>query len=135
MKLDKDFLIKQKFWVVLGGGLFLTLLAIFFLVIIAPGAINKKKKEVDEGWGRGKNTKDVKNPEVIKVVEKTKEAEEGNKTIAWKIGYKSQAKLMFWPKEFEDEFEFENGLFATEIAVQQNSDLAGQPPDEPKKDK
>jgi hypothetical protein len=135
MKLDKDFLIKQKFWVVLSGGLFLTLLAIFFLVVIAPGTIGKVRKKVEEEWGKVKGAKDVKNPEYIKVVEKTFESEKGNETLAWGRGYRSQLGFQSWPREFEDKFEFENGLFATEIAVQANADLAAQPPDEPKQDK
>ena len=97
MKLDKDFLIKQKFWVVLGGGLFLTLLAIFFLLVIAPGAIGKVRKKVEEDWGRVKNAKDVKNPEIIKVMDKLKESEKGNEEVAWRRGYESQKKIPFWP--------------------------------------
>jgi hypothetical protein len=135
MKLDKDFLIKHKFWVVLSGGLFLTLLAIFFLLVIAPGAINKKRKQVEDDWGKVKNAQGAKNPTYIEAVSKVREAEKGNETVAWRRGYLSQKGLEFWPKEFANRYEFEDGLFATEIAVQDKNDLAALPEDEPKEEK
>jgi hypothetical protein len=135
MKLDKDFLIKQKFWVVLGGGLFLTLLATFFLLVIAPGAIGKKRKEVEDSWKTVKDAPKNMNPTVIEATQTVLDKESGFEKVAHGDGYETQKHIPFWPKEFEAEFEIKDGLFATEIAVQANSNLAEQPADEPKEEK
>jgi hypothetical protein len=133
MKIDKEVLIKQKFWVIAGASAFVTLIAFGVLLFITPRSIAKQEAEVE---GRRKGIQsggtDLKNQAFVDEAKKVAEVEKAKESKVWKAATRKQQVRFFWPPQFEKEFEFLNGLHATEIVVQgKDAKLESQPPDQP----
>jgi hypothetical protein len=139
MKLDKETLIKHRFWVAVAACGFLTLIAIIALVFIVPRAANAARKKVEDKWAAfdAKKLKswDVKNDSFIEMGQKKADKEKENETKVWAVASGAQKTLFPFPREFEGEFEFHKGLFAYEVNVQgKDAKPTEQPEGEPKKE-
>jgi len=132
MKLDKETLIKQRFWFIAGAGASLTLLALVALLFFVPRSIAKNEGEVGNKQKKVGGVADIKNPAFIEWGEKEARAERKKEGEVWKEATKGQQILFFWPRQFEKEFHFQNGKFALEITVQaKDAELKSQPADQP----
>src|SRR5262245_49717907 len=117
MKIDKETLIKHRFWLGLALAVPLTLLAIFVLLTIVSGGIaeayNRRLAAV-KGITDLPNAKNEKNVEAKRVEAALVEAQ---KNEVWAKLYESQKHRFRWPVEFERRFDFQNGEFAVEVKV------------------
>jgi hypothetical protein len=99
MKVDKDTLVKQRFWVGLGAfslfWLIVLLIALFTLSDKATGSAGKLKQQKDQI----NNAKDIKNESFTKLVTEKKEELQGKKNEVWAQAWLPQQGIMFWPKE------------------------------------
>ena len=118
MAMDKDALVKHKFWVMLAVAAPLALGAIFLLLTVVSSSIASLRKANEDAVKNirppadAKNEKnvDVKKDEAVKVT-KTKDQ-------AWEEAWLQQAHFFTWPKAFEEMgIDFQNGFFVTEAKV------------------
>ncbi|HYT93923.1 MAG TPA: hypothetical protein VEL76_34710, partial [Gemmataceae bacterium] len=114
MKFDKDFAVKQKFWLLLAGAAFFMVVGIFVLFFIAPRATATIKDKVKKDWDSFKKPGDVKNPLFVEEARKRADIEEKKKTEVWKLAAKDQERLFTWPAELAKST---NGLRAIEVNV------------------
>jgi hypothetical protein len=135
MKVDKDTLVKQKFWVITGVSAFLTLLALVVLMLFVPRSIDKVRGDVETRQGNLTKVDNIKNQSYLDVAGVEAKEEKAKEGKVWRAADKEQRPLFFWPREFEKRFHFddwEHGLFAYEVAVQnKDADLKAQPADQP----
>jgi hypothetical protein len=129
MKLDKDTLIKQRFWVVLVACLPLVLLALIMLLTTVPAGIAQQLKAVKDKQA-GFKVGDVKTPNWVDWATTVAEKYKKQETVVWDKSFGEQKFLMTWPEAFEAEFHFTDGLFANEVKV----DLREAPKDAPKEE-
>src|SRR5262249_48864748 len=116
MKLDKDNLIKQRFWVVIDACLPLVLLALLLLLTSVPGGIARERKAIEEEQGKMK-VGDVKTPAWVEFQKKVAEKQKSLETVVWEKSWDPQARIMTWPEPFEEMYHFRDGFFANEIKV------------------
>jgi hypothetical protein len=117
MKLDKETLLKHKFWLLLLVTVPLTLGAIFLLVTSVSGEISAKRKKVVSDLAAFQKVGDIKTPEEIAIAKRDADIEKGKEKIVWEKAYEKQEDLFTWPQKVEDEFNFKSGLFAQKISV------------------
>jgi hypothetical protein len=117
MKLDKETLLKQKFWILLLVTLPLTLGAIFLLVTSVSGEISAKRKKVESDLKAFKSAGEIKTPNELAIAKRDADIEKGKEKVVWEKAYEKQEDLFTWPKKVEDEFNFKSGLFAQKISV------------------
>jgi hypothetical protein len=120
MKVDKDTLVKQRFWVGLGAfallWLIVLLVALFSSGDKAVANAAKVKAQKDQING----AKDIKNENYTIPVTQKKEELQGKKNVVWKDAWKGQETMMFWPQP-KDHSEVwdrlaQQGHFGDEIA-------------------
>jgi hypothetical protein len=126
MKVDKEFLIKNHFWILLFTAAGLALIGWLLLLVTVPGTVNTKRDQVDKAWKAGKDYSKFKHPKFVEIAQK--EADDRNKE---RIGiheklYTDQvkeARLNTWPRKMVEvhEFDFSNGKYATEIVLKATS--------------
>lgn len=139
IKIDKDVLIRNKFWILLGLSVPLVLvgLAVDFTSVAAENKVFKEKiiTELKKVGGRWDDP--IYNASHIEVAEKALKESQENENRAWKAAYDPQAPLFTWPTKVEDEFNFTTGLFAVDIKVDRSKtgkiNYADIPPDDPTK--
>jgi hypothetical protein len=122
MKLDKENLIKNRFWILAGTAATLTVIGLLLLLFTAPSAVAEKRDAIEKSWKGLKNQgTGFKHPDYLKMVqaEAQKFKAESNKSLSEL--YKSQVSqsyMMTWPKAMVDEgYDFNNGKFADEVVV------------------
>ncbi|GIW82129.1 MAG: hypothetical protein KatS3mg105_3936 [Gemmatales bacterium] len=106
MKIDKETLIKNHFWIL--TALFMPLALVMLLVMwtTVAGEVASKKNKLDEIKGTLKRNAhpQVKNPHWVNVLkEKQRELTE-QKLKAWRTMYEGQKDVMTWPAELKDRF-------------------------------
>lgn len=118
MKIDKELLLKHKFWVMLLLTVPLSLFSIFVLMSSVSAEITKKKKEITDAIKRIQSVKDIVNQGMIdekkKEADKLKDAERE----AHGKAYEPQKGIALWPKDIEDRFDFAGGYFAYHVKIQ-----------------
>jgi hypothetical protein len=122
MKIDKDTIVKNRFWILVGTAAVLTLIGLLLLLFTAPATVAKERDTIEKPWKTLKNQgKDFKHPDYLAAVqaETNKLTSESSKSL--NELYKTQLTnsfMMTWPKSMVDEgFDFNNGKFADEIIV------------------
>jgi hypothetical protein len=118
MKIDKDALIKHRFWIIVGLSVPLALIAIILLATSVSNAIASVRTKLQKVETDLKNAqKDPKTPDDIerKKIEASKLIEE--ETKAWKKAFKDQETLARWPRKMEETYHFADGWFASEVKV------------------
>jgi hypothetical protein len=126
MKVDKDALVKHRFWVGLGAftllWLIILMVALFSAGSKAAENATKLKKQKDDVT----NQKDIKNEKFTSLVTEKKQELEKQKDQVWKQAWLGQTNMMFWPHpqrrpEVWERLERE-GYFGEEIAPGERSD-------------
>src|SRR5712671_5304443 len=105
MKVDKEALLKNRFWI--GLGVFVPLWVIIFLVALfsSGDAKVKAEAEVKKTETKVKGISDIKNDRFTSLLEKKKADLQKQKDKVWKEAWKGQSNLMFWPRpEVRPEF-------------------------------
>jgi hypothetical protein len=129
MKMDKDTLIKQRFWVALCVPLVLFLVGLIWLSFIIPAGIATERKKAEDKFKSAKGAvKDAKNVSAVERAQKFAEIFKSKEDVVWINAYEAQKTISTWPREFEKQYHFQDGLFATEIKVRGKDDKE---PDEP----
>jgi hypothetical protein len=121
MKVDKETLVKHKFWVIAALCLPLTLFAMVYLATSVAGAINAKHKEVDKKIKDLKAFADPKRPDEVSKKKREAELHESLKDVVWEEAWQTQARqpgLNTWPEQLEHDFHFANGLFAMKVQAE-----------------
>src|SRR5262245_426134 len=122
---DKDMLIKHRFWIGLGLTVPLSLVAILILTAFLPGEIRRQRKNIEDDISTTNKVKGgLKNEGHIDLVDKVAQAQEAQKDVVWAQAWREQDRLYMWPKEIEEKYGFNDGLFAIDIKVT-NNDPAG----------
>jgi hypothetical protein len=132
MKLDKDTLIKQRFWVLLALSVPLTLIALFLLWFVVPSVTSQERKKVETNREKLKGVRDLKNDSWIKLAKEAADRAKAQETNVWQKAWNQQQDVITWPTSLENEFHFKDGLFANVIAIQgKDAKLSEQPEDTP----
>src|SRR5262249_34557516 len=96
MKLDKEMLLKNQFWIALGGAgvLLLALIAILFL---GPAKRAANARTSYEDFKKTLEVKEFKNSSFVKPWDERKDVFTGRKNEVWEAAYRTQDGLMTWP--------------------------------------
>jgi hypothetical protein len=126
MKLDKDTLLKQRFWLLLALSVPLAVIGLVLLSTSVPSVIAKERKEVDKALSSIKTFGDPKSREWVELADQIATAKEKEKVVVWKQAASKQTDLMTWPTFVEEKYHFRDGLFARDItATRRKEDLKG----------
>jgi hypothetical protein len=134
MKLDKDTLVKQRFWLMLGGAVVLVVVSFFLMATGVRSSIDKERKAVDQVIKNLTSFGDAKSDEWVKLAERSAAEKEKQKTVVWQAAAAQQADIMTWPDAVEDAYEFRDGQFAKEITATRKKDEKGEAGEAPKND-
>src|SRR4051794_22835646 len=132
MKLDKDTLIKQRFWFLLGAA---TLLAFvpFFILWFPERSKNSTKKAEREKEIKDTNRPTIRNDSFVKLATEVADREKQNETKVWGTAWEPQAVLATFPGTLQKKLN--EALYALEVkAVAAAEGGGGTPPEEPKDD-
>lgn len=129
MKLDKDTLIKHRFWVMLGFAAPLAIIAIFILLVVIGAEISGYRDNIVKKVDAAKNKLKTKfvNQSIIDERATDRKLIESKEHEIWKKAWEQQAYLFTWPDSVEKRFDFQKGLFAKEIKVQRGGVLKAAP--------
>src|ERR1700722_18004359 len=126
MKIDKDTLVKNRFWILVGTAAALTLIAWLLLVFTVPSTVAEAVTDVEKPWKQDKKFNHFKNPALVKQMADETQKIKSQYASLHKDLYDSQIKqtcLMTWPKAMVDQgFDFKNGKFAKDVTVQKKGD-------------
>src|SRR5882724_8967681 len=117
MKIDKDALLKHKFWILVGLSVPFAAVSILLLVTSVSSSIAATRKTLETTLSGVKTQKDV-HPELDILTQRhaadrlfKKESE------AWRDAFLEQETFFRWPRKMEATYHFADGLFANEVQV------------------
>jgi hypothetical protein len=113
-KIDKDLLLKHRFWILVGLSVPCVLIAILLLATSVSGSIAQKRKSLETDLQKISTAKATKPQDVEdKKVEANLLVSE--ETKAWGKAYKLQQAIYRWPTSIEEIYHLGDGVFANEI--------------------
>jgi hypothetical protein len=115
MKLDKEMLVKQRFWIFLGLEVPLVLIATVVLLFGVRAAIAKREKEVVTKTKAVSDVKNVRNGNWLEEFQKIEKTIDAKLVGLWEEGWKVQQELMTWPGKLHPRFR--SGQFAVKLKV------------------
>src|ERR1700681_4334287 len=101
MKLNKETLLKHKFWVLLLVTLPFSLGAIFLLATSVSGDIFRERKKIEADLVKYTKALEAKTPAQIEAARKEAELINDMQKSVWEKAYKIQEPIFTWPKEVE----------------------------------
>jgi len=116
-KFDKDTLIKHRFWILLGITVPLVLGAVFILITTVSAEIESFRKKAADKYNTLTKMSAPAGPQVIDARSKIARDWKEKETDVHRIAFEAQAPLFIWPRAIEDQFDFQNGKFVTEIKI------------------
>ena len=129
VKINKEVLIKHRFWIMLSVAAILTLGGMFYLEAYGDEEILKHKNKLTGSLVKLRTAKATSNEAGIKkLAEKVKEAKEAEVKV-WSESYRKQDSLFLWPPEMEAAFEFHHGRFANDIVISGDPGVKNWPAD------
>src|SRR5262245_48618842 len=118
MAMDKDTLVKHKFWVMLAVAAPLALGAIFLLLTVVSSSVAAIRKANEDAVKNIRPPNDAKNDENVKVKKSEAEKVIETKDKAWAKAWSEQEKFFTWPKGFDEMgIDFQTGRFITDVKV------------------
>lgn len=99
MKIDKEFVVKYHFWILLGVYAPMALVALLLVWTTVAGAVDQgasELKKTKEGLGKASGS-NLKNNAWIDVLRKKEERLEGQKNAMWEQVWEAQKVIMTWP--------------------------------------
>jgi hypothetical protein len=128
-KINKDVLIKNRFWILLSVTVVLAIVGLVFLQTASADALLVEfKTEYDKTKGVKPGTP---GPDSINAIGKKAEEAKDSEAKVWQDAYRDQAKIFHWSDEIEAKFKFSSGMFANEIAVSKIAERESWPDDPP----
>ncbi len=116
VKINKEMLLKNRFWIMLGVTFFLGLFGIIYLEFV--NADEHRKKVTDEiNKAIAIKNDAVKGRPAIDTRGKEAEVAKGAESKVWSEAYFAQQDVFKWAKAVEDEFDFYGGKFAIQVTV------------------
>jgi hypothetical protein len=125
MKVDKETLLKHRFWIGLGAFALLWALLLIFIPVKIGGAaaeqLGKFIKARDDVKKIAAAPKDFANPSWVEPLKKKEDALKTQKDKVWKAAWETQKELMDWPHNRETPLdkELKNAYFLDKIANDQ----------------
>jgi hypothetical protein len=117
MKVDKETLIKQRFWIALGAFGLLWLIAFLVVLFGAGSTVEASRKKVDDVKKEVNNLKDPKNEYfTVPLTGKTKVLTK-QKDKVWKKAWDPQSDMMTWPDIPSGPALAREGYFAQDIGL------------------
>src|SRR5438132_1408740 len=132
MKIDKDALLKHKFWILVGLSVPFAAVAILLLVTSVSSSIETIRKTLKTALDGVKNQPNV-HPE-LEILERRQAADRlfKKESEVWRDAFREQETFFRWPRKMEETFHFADGLFANDVQVLKLPADKGQwPPDKP----
>ena len=127
VKIDKEALLKHRFWIMLGVAVPLILVAMYVLRVDIASGIEKSRKAVDTALKSIKTVGgDFPSQEQIDKLGKEVEKANAQVNVVWSKVFREQVPYMFWPEAFEKKHPFETGKFIREI--KETTDAAASDP-------
>jgi hypothetical protein len=122
MKVDKEFLIKNHFWIVLFTAAGLALICWLMVLATVPGRVNAARDGVEKVWKSGKDYKNFKNPKYVDIAKeeaKNRNDERAGGHEGLYLAQVKDARLNTWPQKMKDAdaFDITDGKYATEVII------------------
>jgi hypothetical protein len=122
MKLDKETLVKHRFWIFLGVEIPLVLIATLVLLFGVRAAIAAREKVVNGKIKAVAGVTEIRNNDWHTELKKIEDSIEGKLKKLWASGWELQKDLVTWPKSLQHRFR--SGLFAVKIkATKEKTEL------------
>ena len=123
MKVDKEFLIKNHFWILLFTAAGLGGMVCWLMVLATvPGTVNAARDPVEKVWKSGKDYKNFKNPKYVDMAKeeaKNRNDERAGGHEGLYLAQVKDARLNSWPQKMKDAdaFDITDGKYATEVII------------------
>lgn len=117
MKINKDALLKQHFWILVVLTVPLAMVAILLLVTSVSSAIATARKKLSGELAAVNGAKDIKTPEDIGKLKVEADILLKHETTAWAKAFADQETLFRWPRLVETNYEMSTGRFANAIEI------------------
>lgn len=128
LKVNKEMLLKNRFWIMLGTSGALGFAGITCLEFVNADALRKGLQgQVNEA--RNVKSEDIKGPKALDVRVKEAATASAAESKVWSEAYAAQRTVFRWSDAVEKEFDFYDGKFATQIKVLKNADKGSWPAD------
>lgn len=127
MKMDAEFAKKNLFWILLLVATPLALLSLTLLGTVVAGSISEKRELITTELKSVQSKTSPKSPQWVEKAREKAKLYEGQKGTVWARAWDAQKDLMTWPTEFEQVFQYKDGLFAK--TIQAKSGGPGAPTD------
>jgi hypothetical protein len=101
MKVDKEVLLKQHFWILLSLLLVLPVVCLILLWTSASAKVDEAEKTVKATEGKLTKINSPKNQKWVDKLNEKDEKVEAQKTKIWEKAWKDQADLITWPENLE----------------------------------
>ncbi|HEV3236516.1 MAG TPA: hypothetical protein VGZ25_05980, partial [Gemmataceae bacterium] len=103
MKLDKETVVKHRFWFLLGTVLPLLLIMLCVLKFGVASTVEDRKKDYDSALTKVKGINNPKNETFLKPVKEKEDTLNKKKAKVWEEAWKGQGSLITWPQEMQRE--------------------------------
>jgi len=104
VKVDQEFLLKNRFWIGLGFVVPLVLVSLLLLWISVAGAIETERKAVDDSKKALEGINNPKNQIWVDELHKIDESIAGKKNQVWAKAWRAQQNLMTWPAKLAPKY-------------------------------
>src|SRR6516162_8519723 len=130
VKFNKQAILKNRFWILVGVTAVLTLAGTFYLQLYGNEAVAQIQKKFKGEINTAKTIKAESNLAIIDFWDKKAEEAKKSQEKVWEKAYKDQEMLFKWAPKIETRFEFHKGKFAQEIKISKLDDENDWPKDE-----
>ena len=117
MKIDKDALIKHKFWILVGLSVPLAAIAILLLSTSISSGIAQVRDSLKKKLAEVTGVKDPKRPPEIAEEKVKADYLVGEETKVWAKAFKEQEHLFVWSRAMEKQYHFADGFFANDVQI------------------
>jgi hypothetical protein len=125
LKIDKDTLIKQRFWILLGMSVLLLLVALLMLPSSVGSEVETKQKDYNGKKDSLAKISSVKNPKWVDEAKKADDFVESKKNKVWEQAWLTQKDLMTWPARLQS-FATKYAYFGDPIEQVDRSQFGGE---------
>ena len=115
VNINKEMILKHRFWIMIGVAAFLSLVGILFLEFADDAEAARKKLTTE--WTVASKKKPLYNDKTREYLETKANIAKGLENTIWKSAYEAQRVMFQWPKNIEDSYKFYDGLFAIDVKM------------------
>src|SRR5947209_6855869 len=117
MKVDKEVLLKQHFWILLILVVVLPLVCLLILWTSASAKVEDAEKSVKDAEVKLTNIKDPKNKKFEDLLKVKDEKVDAQKTKTWGQAWKEQADMLTWPENLEGADKLKDMYFLDKMPI------------------